>query len=128
MSEGLRLVTLGVGEVRLGVVEGVERREQLHHDVARRAGGRVVSGAGHALAVVLELGLKSLQRVEVLVALAFGLASIVKRLGGVVTRRRHRLVIYNVVAHSSTISASTMSSSSPAGAAGSLMFDFAASS
>ena len=99
--------------------------------------------ARDALAVVLEVRLETLQGVQVLVALALDLVSVVEGLGGSVTHlvelgridgsvrlaRCHRLAQLDLVAHaSSTISASTMSSSSPAGAAGSLALDFAASS
>ena len=87
-----------VREVRGGEVEGVEHRQHLHHDLAGRAVGGVHRGTRHALAVVLEVGLQTLERVEVLVAFALDVGAFVNDLrDGLVGR--HGVVLHHFVAH-----------------------------
>src|SRR5487761_2303052 len=122
-GEGLVAGRLALGdEVRQGQVEGVEHRQQLGREVARGARRGVLGGAHHALAVVLEVRLEPLERVEVLVTrplgLAHGLLVGVDVLGAPLERReRRRVLADHLVRHGqSTISASTMSSSPAPGA------------
>ena len=73
--ERRRLVVSRPGEVGLGVVEGVEHRQQLGDDVARRSSGRRLRGCAALACGSSRIGLETLERVEVLVALALGLGS-----------------------------------------------------
>src|SRR5207237_9536094 len=86
-----------------GALEVVEDGQQLLHERLRRPGRERLLVARGPLAVVVELGLQALERVEVLVALAL------ERLDPLV-RLPELVLLWRLLRHS-TLSASSMTSS-----------------
>src|SRR5215208_2273670 len=101
---------LGGGERPLEVVE---HRQELVHQPLVGPRDQALLVARNPLAVVLELGRDPLEVVQVLVALGFQRGDLVLRLG--LDRRVLCFGHYEVLASSSTTSASSITSSSDSG-------------
>ena len=119
-SGGVGFAGPGAGRMRERALEVVEDRDELLHEPLVGARGQLLLVARHPLAVVVELGLQALERVEILVALLPRRRELVERLG--LHRLLDSLFLLDVLlevlilGHSSTTSYSASSTTSSSGA------------